>query len=238
MPNRSLLLALLMFALSACGEKGPPGSVPPEPARLVGLWESNETTRGGIGNYVELRADGTCARSLCVMLDVSYELEGARLRLGVAEEKEGERPVYLVEFRGNEMLLRPADGTADPEALIRKYRLTPAVSGSSPIVGDWAYGHTTGVTAYERYTPEGRMQLRIPMAATDPEGRYRVLDGEIEFTFGKAPATPVKYARDGAELRFLPEDKAPSVYRRAAGGGWYRPPDDTEIERLLERKRK
>ncbi len=45
-------------------------------------------------------------------------------------------------------------------------RIGTPVAGASPLVGSWRYRHYTGAIAFEHYTQDGRLALRLPMNAS------------------------------------------------------------------------
>ena len=65
-------------------------------------------------------------------------------------------------------------------------RVSPATQGVHPIVGVWTYEHYTKSTAYERFSADGKMDLRIPMPGRS-NGRY---------TVSKSTLTEHLYAED------------------------------------------
>ena len=131
--TRALLTAILFTTPTARALTCPP----PGTQDLVGLWESRETSKGGIGHAVEFRPDGTYAEAPTVIVELPYQVSGDRLIL-----KEG--PETRFEIQGDTLTQTRPDGSR-----VRKERLGKAVEGSPAIVGVWRYRHDTGVTAFE-----------------------------------------------------------------------------------------
>ena len=58
-----------------------PGQAQDRDGSVVGLWLAERGTKGGLGNWVELRADGTAAVSFGTLVQGTYTMEGTSLRL-------------------------------------------------------------------------------------------------------------------------------------------------------------
>ncbi len=58
----------------------------------------------------------------------------------------------------------------------RQVRIRPGASG---LVGVWRFTHMTGVPAYEEYTNDGSVRLRVPMQVM--KGTYSVTGNKIRF---------------------------------------------------------
>src|SRR5579863_4845045 len=99
-----------MFAVAAC-------QLPASP-ELVGLWESQKTSQGGIGQTFEFRPDGVAVTSGTVMVNTSYRVVGDRLVVG--ESVGSGRPAESVAFQihGAALILTRPDG-----ATLRKERM-------------------------------------------------------------------------------------------------------------------
>ena len=67
-PTTRALLTAILFTIPAAHAR-----TCPQPATqdLVGLWESRETSKGGIGHTVEFRPDGTYVEAPTVLVDLS-----------------------------------------------------------------------------------------------------------------------------------------------------------------------
>ena len=55
------------------------GCAPPSDTSVVGFWESEATSRGGIGHAIELNANGELLRSTTVIFDQVYRVVGGKL---------------------------------------------------------------------------------------------------------------------------------------------------------------
>jgi hypothetical protein len=253
---RVMLCAVFLAAVPGCGDDGRPPAPGPLVAPgegaphdpdvgehgVVGFWESIERSRGGLGNTLDLRADGSVSTGICAMVEMRYALEGDRLTLRADGEAAGMLPALRVEFVGDdaeEVVVRPWDPPADGDAAQapqeqRRRRLTPRVQGVPAIVGDWSGVHQAGGTAYERYTADGRLSLRVPMPAPDHGLRYSVIGDRLHTDgAGAAPSSAV-FRLTGDVLEITPEGKRPLTFRRVPGGAWYRPPTAAEVQRILD----
>lgn len=183
---------------------------PPETQDLVGLWESRETSKGGIGHTVEFRPDGTYVEATTVIVDFTYRVSGDRLTVEEVKEDQGAR----IEIQGDTLIQTQRDGST-----LKKKRLGKVEEGSPAIVGAWRYRHPTGVTAYERYTPDGRLLFRLPM--TSSTGCYKAAGDRLSFHKHDGKETALSLEMKTGELVLKSPGKSATVYGRAADGPWY-----------------
>ena len=118
-----LILVLLASAI---------GCISPSDPSLIGFWESEATSQGGIGHTLELKADGELVTSFTVMVDGVYRATAGTLFFAgnakaLAEATDG-TPFTITQ---NQFVLRDSDGQE-----IRKDRLGVQPRGSTPLVGD------------------------------------------------------------------------------------------------------
>jgi hypothetical protein len=178
--------------------------------KLPGLWESAETSLGGIGQAIEFRKDGTFTESTVVLVDIPYRLDGKRLVLGKENEKGG---AFTFAFEGTTLVETGPDGT-----VVRKERLPGQEAGPSPIVGAWRYCHYTGVIAWERYTEAGSMQLRLPMRFVT--GRYSLQGNALTLSFPNGADVAISLEARGDNLA-MTRSRGTTEYRRAGDRAWY-----------------
>jgi len=182
----------------------------PEAKTLVGLWESRETSKGGIGHTIEFREDGTFVEATTVMASFTYHVSGDRLTL---DEAPGGS--VKVRIEGDTFLQTQVDGST-----LEKKRLGKAEEGSPAIVGAWRYRSELGSLAFERYTPDGRMSLRLPLAGST--GCYEIAGDRIAMTRpneGKAATVP--FELHAGELVLKGPGKSPVTYGLEPAGPWY-----------------
>jgi hypothetical protein len=198
-----MLSALLVAAAATCAAPGAND--------LVGLWESRDTSKGGIGAAVEFRADGVAITSYTVIVNMVYRVSGDRLDVAMSED----------ELKGDWMTFKVDADTFTPtcctDSPVVKKRFGGDRTDSRSIVGAWTYPHYTGAVAYERYTPDGRMQFRLTLSAdTDC---YAVSNGRVTFTTPKP--TTHSYAVKGDELAMERGKGGTAAYVRVKPGPWY-----------------
>jgi len=191
---------------------------------LVGLWESASTSRGGIGNNIEFRADGSFVSAITVLVDLRYEVKDGKLYTG---KNRGE-PVSYEE--GDRINIKPdALVSIGPngEQLVRK-RLRPDRGNS--IVGQYKYRHYTGGMAYEQYGSDGIMRIRIPM--TSSRGCYRLDRGTVSIRALQGEPRSLKYKLQADRLA-LEDQGRPMNYNHVKEGPWY---DSEKIDYVEPKK--
>lgn len=164
----------ISFALLALGQEPP-----------VGKWESVGRSRGGLGAILELKPDGSAALTVAAMVDFQYKLDGNKLVTSFENPETGKREEQASEIRiEGDTLVRKQEGGE-----IRMKREGEERNAGAPIVGVWSYAHDSGGTAFETFTPDGRLIFRLPIRS-DP-GKWSVsgerLTVRIEREAGSAP---------------------------------------------------
>jgi len=198
-----ILLALLASAL---------GCLSPVDTSLVGFWESEATSQGGIGLALELRADGELRTSFVVIVNQVYRASAGTLfsadnAKALAETTDGAR----FTIAQNVFVHTDSDGQE-----LRKERLGIQPRASTPLIGDWRYRHYTGAIAYERYTDDGRFLFRLPMGSE--QGCYRAASGSLTMNTPLVDGT-MQYTLAGGRLTLRESAGKSSAYRRAEP--WY-----------------
>jgi hypothetical protein len=181
---------------------------------LVGLWESEQVSKGGIGHTLEFKPDASYIESTTVIVDMRYLFEGGKLFVfqPQASPDTSKDSGAEVVFEGKNHVVKGADGS-----IVRKESLE-AKQSSSSIVGACRYRHYTGAIAFERYTPDGLLQFRLPM--TSSSGCYSVEKDRINLIQNnKKTAIPFKLI--GGQLSLENANKPPSRYRKETVGAWY-----------------
>jgi hypothetical protein len=196
------MLSALLVVAATCAASGA--------NELVGLWESRDTSKGGIGGTVEFRADGVTVSGLTVLVNMVYRVDDDRLDVAMTKE----------ELKGNGMPFKVDAETltqTSNESTVVKKRFGGDRPDSRSIVGAWTYPHYTGGVAYERYTPDGRLEFRLALSAnTDC---YSVSNGRITFA-GPKPGTNA-YTVKGDELTIEKDRGRTLAYVRVKPGPWY-----------------
>lgn len=189
--------------------KTPPA---PPPAALTGFWESEATSRGGIGTVILINADGTCEYTVTVKVQFKYTFDAGKLSF--AGDADGTPPATLdATVSGDTLVVRPPVG--DP---ITKTRVGAAADPEHPIVGVWRYPHASGGTAWERYTADGTMEFRLPMS--ERPSTCAVTGDRLAITSPQMK-TDARFDVNGDLLRLFGASAEPRVFQRVAGGRWY-----------------
>ena len=209
------LLAALVAAPAGSAHQTPPASTTrvAAPDAVLGLWESAEKSNGGIGGALEFRTGGAAAVGNVVLVDAFYQVKDGTV---ILSEQAGGPPIP-----GSTLPLTIDGGDWKASAggqQIVKTRVGTAVAGQSPIVGVWKYTHPTGAPAWERYTGEGTMFLRVVLSAT--AATYVVSGSTV--TISGAGGTPTfRGALDGDALTMTTADGRATRYLRASPANWY-----------------
>ena len=183
---------------------------------LVGLWESTSISRGGIGNNIEFRIDGSYNAAVTVLVDLRYEVKNGKLYIA---KNPGEPVSYKagaeIKIENNALVLIGKNG----EKEVRN-RISQRVGDS--VVGMYKYRHYTGGIAYEQFTADGFMHFRLPMRSTS--GCYVLKGKEVKITSQDQEPKQLKY-KVSLESLVLDDQKKLSKYNRVKDGAWYKSDD-------------
>jgi hypothetical protein len=183
---------------------------------LVGLWDSATTSKGGIGETLEFRADGTFVDATTVIVNAHYRVAGDRLV--VAEQPAGltagDLEPVQIKIDGRSLKATGPDGS-----VVIKERIGPSETGTPAIVGAWRYRHYTGAMAFERYTTDGQLYFRLPMRSF--VGRYTLKGRELSLTQPNRPTVRMTIAFAGGDTLNLSGNSRTTPYRRDTAGPWY-----------------
>jgi hypothetical protein len=206
------------LGLAACGQethdaptpsvRAPVVPVAQEP-EVVGYWESDKTSKGGLRKAVWFRADGVVFDRTVVALDGTYTLQGADLKV----EPAGEPALsFKLSFEGA-VQVREAAGSVQ-----RLERFGAAAPATGPReLGRWSYVHATGATAFEEFQAGGAWRMRLPLglaAQRAPWTSSRPGVAEVLATFGgrtrfevqRVDGTPTLRASTGHAYAFVAPD--------------------------------
>jgi hypothetical protein len=196
---KSVMLFLVIAATLTC-------SAPANPD-LLGLWESTQTSKGGIGHTIEFRSDGTFVEAVTVLVNMHYRVIGDRLFVDgqpIHDDVDPSRSVKI-SFEADRMFQAGPDGSS-----VVRERVGTAVAGAPSVVGAWRYRHYSGGIAFERYTPDGMIFFRLPM--TSSVDCYRVKDNKIQLSKPDKEETIFSYELKGKELQLTETVDEHSVY--------------------------
>jgi hypothetical protein len=197
---------------SGAKAQAPGVPAPPPPAALVGFWEGEATSRGGIGTALLINADGSCEFTVLVKVDFKYTYDAGKL-IFAADGQGTPETTLEATLTGDTLVVKPPVGEA-----ITKTRVGTVEDAERPILGVWRYPHATGGTAWERYGVDGTMLFRLatterPSTCTVTGGRLAIVSPQMK--------TDARFDVKGDELRLFGASDEARLFRRIAGGRWY-----------------
>ena len=201
--------------------KGEPGApLPPpstgRPVGFAGLWESVETSMGGIGGAMELRADGTASVAMVVLVSARWTIEGGQLTMS-GPDMGDPVTIPLGQIDADSWSLAGPDG----KEAGKKKRVGKRPEGAAPIVGVWSSSPPMMGTAYERYDATGLLTLRFLFAGYATEGTWTSKEGTLSLAFqGKPNAEMAATIRDD-KLSLTDAAGEVTEYRFAGRTSWY-----------------
>lgn len=204
--NAARLVALLIW-LGICTFAAHAQDVAPS---LVGRWDAATRSAGGIGQIIELRADGSMTHWYAAMVEFTYVVQGSLLITSFTSATGGamEQTTTEIRFEGDALIQKSAQSGAET----RMTRKRAGGPHDAPIVGVWAYAHEAGGTAFMMYTADGRLIFRLPMRAD--RGRWSVSGDKL--TIGPMPATArLTYRAEGDQLLLTDDQGKQVTYTRA-----------------------
>lgn len=175
---------------------------------LVGRWDAETRSNGGLGIWFELADQGACQQTVGAMVDATWTLEGEGLTVTIPTPSGPPIVQHAsVSFEGP-MLMQVFEG--QPKRLMR---WGPAPATPS-LVGVWSYPHPTGGTAYEEYTQNGRMLFRLPIKTTSC--RWTVDADRLALTVGNQ-STKSRWRIAGDRLTMEADAESRTFRREQAG---------------------
>ena len=110
--------------------------------------------------------------------------------------------------------------TGPEGTVISKERVGQAQEGVPPIVGVWRYQHPAGGVAFERYTADGRVSIRIPLALES--GRFTLGEGAVVLAPDQGgPEVRWGVQRKENALTITDASSKVSGWHRVVEGAWY-----------------
>ncbi len=180
----------------------------------VGFWESATTSRGGIGSNIEFNQDGSYSSSMAVLVDLAYDIKAGTLYTA----KDKGKPVSYE--HGNTIIVKP-DGyqlVNDDGTINHRKRIE--VSEQHSIVGYFSYTHYTGATAFERFTVDKVLHLRIPLNSN--HGCYSLEQNKITLKPRNSTDTTKGDLIITNGTLELKRDNKSYRYNNVPEGAWYR----------------
>jgi hypothetical protein len=202
------LIVTWFFTLAMISPGAP--SLSGQEVSIVGKWESVTRSAGGIGSTLDFHSDSKVSLAPGAMLDLSYRLDGTRLVMSFTDPGSGEVSENTVDVHisGDSMI------QSDPESgqEIRLMRAQAAGTNTLPIVGKWSFTHQTGGIAFQVFTADGNMHLRVPFR-TD-RGTYVISADSLTILIEGQDPWQVRFAIDGTRLTLYSGDESPQHYNR------------------------
>jgi hypothetical protein len=209
MAGRCLSLALAALVIWL-GASAPASQAQDAAPALVGRWDAVTRSAGGIGQIIELRADGSMTHWFAAMVEFTYVIQGSLLTTSYRPATGGsvEQTTTEIRFEGD-LLIQKSTQSGTETRMTRKRAGGPQ---DAPIVGVWSYAHEAGGTAFMMYTADGRLIFRLPMR-TD-RGRWSVSGDQL--TLGSMAATTrLTYRVQRDELALTDDQGKQMSYTRA-----------------------
>ena len=174
-PLRNLFLSIWIFFLfchvtAFAQEKTPAVKSAGDPSikRLIGVWESPDTTQGGLGAIYEFREDGGLMVGMGALVNMTYDPQDPNLQ---------------------QLMMQSGEKILDDDSQPQKIMDGPI--GSHSYVGVWKFRHYTGGFSFQQITADGRIMLRVPFPI--PWGRYEVKGNKLRIMQPGNPLVDVVY---------------------------------------------
>lgn len=206
MPQQRFSQSLFFVSTCLLVARGLGGaSLAAQEGSMVGKWESVARSRGGIGSTLEFHSDGTISLTPGAMVDFAYRFDGTRLVMSFTDPDTGgvSEDTLDVHMSGDSMILSALESGQETQLV----RAQPAEADTPPMVGTWSFTHSTGGTAFQIFTADGNMHLRVPFR-TD-RGTYMLSGDTLTTVIDGQDARQVRYTIDGARLTLSSLDGSP-----------------------------
>ena len=215
--NLLVVLLICLFSLGPVSalETGPAGKPHGKSSgnKLIGVWESADTTKGGLGAIYEFREDGGLVAGIGALVNLTYDPQDPNLQQLLPDSKV------------------PGD-----ESQPQKIMDGPA--GSAPYVGVWKFRHYTGGIAYQWITDDGRILLRVPFPI--PWSRYEVKGNKLLVFQKGCPRQEFlfKVTEKTLELTKPGKKKKEAISLIRVTPTWYHALTESEVEEARARLQK
>ncbi len=198
-------IGLLLSLQAAAPSRGP------DPALLLGQWESAIRTQGGVGNILEFKPNGTVTQISAAMGDSTYAIEGEWLRTFWKDESTGKvnESDTRVEFQGSDVFSEKGEDGAEQSY---SERIGRAVPNASPVVGEWCSVLLETLTNYRQFTPDGKIYVRMPITVL--RGRYGVAGDVLDVQIDGQPPGKYPFRFADGQLVIKNRDGTDRIYKR------------------------
>jgi hypothetical protein len=148
--HRSILFLCNAILAAAAGGQA---ALAPVPGSLLGTWDAVARSSGGLGSTLSFGIDNSLTFAVGALVDMKYRHAGDSL---FVIDQEGDTRASQIKIVADTLIETRSRGAQ------KKMRVGAAVAADS-LLGLWSYPHYTGVTAFEEYTADGRLRLRVPV---------------------------------------------------------------------------
>ena len=149
---------------------------------IVGRWEAQETTRGGLGSTLRFNRDGSFNSSFGPQLNGTYKLDGNKLIITTFQSppQKPSTEVCEIKIEGDTLFEKTEYG------MQKMVRLSPRTPGNLPIVGRW--GAKAPIIEFRR---DGSFDVDI---GSSNNGTYQVDGNHLYLTYSSRDVkNPVKH---------------------------------------------
>jgi len=189
---------------------------PPQFKDLVGRWESQRVSQGGLGHVMDFRSDGSFVQATAVTVNMHYTVSGDRLTISEnANAKPSPKGAIRFHVDGSTLTQTASDGSST-----KAERVGAAEKNAPALIGVWKYRHYTGGTAFERYMKDGNMLFRLPMSSASGCFLVDSKTHDVALTAPDGMTKTFHFELAGDELR-LPGGQDGHGYQRSSFGPWY-----------------
>jgi hypothetical protein len=204
-------ILLLLCVTAFAQEKTPASKASGETSikRLIGVWESPDTAKGGLGAIYEFREDGGLMAGMGALVNMTYDPQDPQMQ---------------------QLMMNPGDKSLDDDGQPQKIMDGPV--GSASYVGVWKFRHYTGGFAYQQNTADGRIMLRVPFPT--PWGRYEVKGKKLRIIQQGCPPVDVVYKVTEKTLDLTTPGKKTQRLIRVIPT-WYHALTESEVEEAKTR---
>jgi hypothetical protein len=163
---------------------------------VVGTWEAAVRSHGGIGTTALFSSDSEFRLVIGAMVDANYKLEGNQFTFYGADGGRKVSQTATLSWAGDTAVLSAG-------SVSRRLARLDRTSSPPTLVGRWRYFHSTGVPAYEEYSSDGLIRLRVPIQVR--KGRYSVRGDTLVLSISSPPEENLaaKFALRGDTLTLL-----------------------------------
>lgn len=186
--------SLLSLAAALAGTQAP---------QLIGSWQADTPLPNGVVQTFRFEQGGHFTLTMSVSLDGQYAVARDRIVETVLVPGTAMPHTDTTSFRisGDSLVVGTAATAGGTRTL---HRVTPAVAGASPLVGDWVINVPNGATANYTFTRDGIVHVRARVA--EEHGDYTLHGDTLQLSSNRTfqvPATAI-VTQQGASLTLAP----------------------------------